>query len=233
MVQWEHFYPDGPYFCYDDQFFKPSTDSFALAFFAAPRRGERVCDLGSGTGLLGLLLLTRERSLSLVCVEQNAGAMALAEAAFRKNGWAGQAELRCGDLRCHDTLPPAGSMDYVISNPPYFAVGSGASASLPVRRTAREESGCTLDELCAAAARVLRWGGRFALVHRSERLTDVLCAMRTHGMEPKRLRFLTKSAQAAPSLFLVEGRRGGNAGLIVEPPLIVGTPEWDAVYFRT
>ena len=100
------------------------------------------------------------------------------------------------------------------------------------RRTAREESCCTLSDVCAAAKRVLRWGGRFALVHRAERLTDVLCAMRLHGIEPKRLRFLAKSANAAPSLLFVEGKRGGKSGLVIEPPLIPGSAEWDRVYFR-
>ena len=86
--------------------------------------------------------------------------------------------------------------------------------------------------MCAAAKRILRYGGRFALVHRAERLTDVLCTLRASGIEPKRLRFLAKSAHSAPSLLLVEGKRGGKSGLILEPPLIPGSAEWDRVYFR-
>ena len=80
--------------------------------------------------------------------------------------------------------------------------------------------------------RVLRYGGRFTLVHRAERLADVLCAMRSHGIEPKRLRFLAKSPDAAPSLLFVEGKRGGKSGLVIEPPLVPNGEEWDAVYFR-
>ena len=76
------------------------------------------------------------------------------------------------------------------------------------------------------------YGGRFALVHRAERLTDVLCTLRASGIEPKRLRFLAKSADSAPSLLLVEGKRGGKSGLILEPTLIPGSAEWDRVYFR-
>ena len=120
----------------------------------------------------------------------------------------------------------------MISNPPYFPAGSGASAEGEARRNAREECTCTLEDVCAAAKRVLRYGGRFALVHRAERLTDVLCAMRESGIEPKRLRFLAKSAASAPSLLLVEGKRGGKSGLVIEPPLIPGSPEWEHVYFR-
>ena len=193
----------GPCFYFDTELFAPTTDSFALGWFAAPKRGERVCDLGSGTGLLGTLLLAREPSLTLFCVEQNAA------------------------------LPAAGSMDYALSNPPYFPAGSGASAAGEARQAAREEVGCTLANVCAAAARVLRWGGRFALVHRPERLSDLFCTLRAHGLEPKRLRFVASSAENAPSLVLVEARRGGKAGLSVEPMLFIGSADWDEAYFRT
>ena len=180
----------GPCFYFDTELFAPTTDSFALGWFAAPKRGERVCDLGSGTGLLGTLLLAREPSLTLFCVEQNAAANALAEKGFAENGWAERVTLRTGDLRESSALPAAGSMDYVVSNPPYFPAGSGASAAGEARQAAREEVGCTLADVCAAAARVLRWGGRFALVHRPERLSDLFCTLRAHGLEPKRLRFV-------------------------------------------
>ena len=80
---------------------------------------------------------------------------------------------------------------------------------------------------------MLRWGGRFALVHRPERLSDLFCTLRAHGLEPKRLRFVASSAENAPSLALVEARRGGKAGLSVEPMLFIGSSDWDKVYFRT
>ena len=223
----------GPCFYFDTELFTPTTDSFALGWFAAPKRGERVCDLGSGTGLLGTLLLAREPSLTLFCVEQNAAANALAEKGFAENGWAERVTLRTGDLRESSALPAAGSMDYVVSNPPYFPAGSGASAAGEARQAAREEVGCTLADVCAAAARVLRWGGRFALVHRPERLSDLICTLRAHGLEPKRLRFVASSEENAHSLALVEARRGGKAGLSVEPMLFIGSADWDEVYFRT
>ena len=130
----------GPCFYFDAELFAPTTDSFALGWFAAPKRGERVCDLGSGTGLLGTLLLAREPSLTLFCVEQNAAPNALAEKGFAENGWAERVTLRTGDLRENAALPAAGSMDYALSNPPYFPAGSGASAAGEARQAAREES---------------------------------------------------------------------------------------------
>ena len=159
-------------------------------------------------------------------------AAALARKTFAENGWADRAAFHEGDLRDVSVLPKAGSVDYVISNPPYFPAGSGESAKGEARQIAREETACTLDDVCAAAQRVLRYGGRFTLVHRAERLADVLCAMRSHGIEPKRLRFLAKSPDAAPSLLFVEGKRGGKSGLVIEPPLVPNGEEWDAVYFR-
>ena len=186
-----------------------------------------------GTALLGTLQLAREPSLTLFCVEQNAAANALAEKGFAENGWTERVTLRTGDLRENAALPAAGSMDYVVSNPPYFPAGSGASAAGEARQAAREEAGCTLADVCAAAARVLRWGGRFALVHRPERLSDLFCTLRAHGLEPKRLRFVASSAENAPSLALVEARRGGKTGLSVEPMLFIGSADWDEVYFRT
>lgn len=225
-------FPHGPCFYYDTDLFPPGTDSFALAYFARPPRGGRVFDLGSGTGLLGTLLLARDDTLHVEGIELSAPACALARRTFAENGWSEKGVFHVGDLRERSSLPRSGSIDYVISNPPYFPSGSGASAEGIARRNAREETACTLDDICAAAKYVLRYGARFALVHRAERLTDVLCAMRSHGIEPKRARFLAKAPDAAPSLVFLEGKRGGKSGLIIEPPLVTGSPEWERVYFR-
>lgn len=230
MVKQDHLWDGGPSLYFDTALFPPTTDSFALGYFARPRRGDAVCDLGCGAGLLGTLLLAREPSLRLVNVEQNAEALDLARHTFGENGW--NADFRAGDLRDAAALPGAGSMDYVVCNPPYFKSGSGKSADGAARRNAREEAQCTLSDVCAAAARILRWGGGFALVYRPERLVDLFSALRAHGMEPKRLRFVTQSAEAAPALALAEARRGGRPELTIEPPLVVGGAEWDRAYFR-
>ena len=206
MEKRDELWPRGPCFYYDTALFPPGTDSFCLAYFARPSRGDTVCDLGSGIGLLGTLLLARQESLFIENVELSAPAAALARKTFAENGWADRAAFHEGDLRDVSVLPKAGSVDYVISNPPYFPAGSGESAKGEARQIAREETACTLDDVCAAAQRVLRYGGRFTLVHRAERLADVLCAMRSHGIEPKRLRFLAKSPDAAPSLLLRRGK---------------------------
>ena len=125
-----------------------------------------------------------------------------------------------------------------MSNPPYYAPGSGALAAEGPRQSARAEVCCTLEEVCQAAAYLLRWGGCFCVVHKPERLTDLLCTLRESHLEPKRLRFVCKTAEAAPSLVLCESRCGGKPGLSIEPPLLLRTaagtptPEVDAIYFR-
>ena len=228
MIRQDFLWEGGPSFYFDTELFPPSTDSFALGYFAAPKSGSRVCDLGCGTGLLGALLMARNAGLTLHNVELQERALALAGCTFAENGW--QAEFALGDLRDAAVLPAAGTMDYAVSNPPYCRAGSGASAPEPSRQSAREESNCTIADVCTAAARVLRWGGSFAVVYRPERLVDLLVSLRAHGMEPKRLRFV--QTKDVPSLVLVEGRRGGKPGLTVEPPLIIGSGEWEKVYFR-
>ena len=130
-----------------------------------------------------------------------------------------------GDLREYRELFKAGAYDLVLSNPPYFAVESGYNAPAEGRAIARDERCCTLDDLCAAAKYLCRWGGAFALVHRPERLSEIFCAMTKHGLEPKRLRMVQYKAGHAPNLVLIEARRGGKPGLNIEKPLILCTAD--------
>ena len=236
MEQMDRLWPGGPVFYYDEALFKPGTDAFLLGAFARPRAGDRVCDLGAGTGLIGLLLLAREPSLALHNVELQAAPLRLAEQTAAANGLAVSQHL--ADLRQLEGILPAGGMDYVVSNPPYFPPGSGGTPPDAARRAARAEDSCSLADICAAPTRLLRWGGRFALVHRPERLCDLMVTLRQWGLEPKRLRLVQHTASAAPSLVLVESRRGGKPSLAVEPPLVLRdpegreTPEVRAAYFR-
>ena len=199
----------------------PGTDSLLLAGFPRLKPGVRICDLGSGSGLLALLLLRREPSAHVTCVEIQPAFCALAEQNRAENGLEDRMAVRCADLRDTAALPPAGSFDLVISNPPYFPAGTGASAPSPLRRSVREETSCTLEEVCRAAARLLRWGGTFCLVHRPERLADLCVCLRSEALEPKRLRLVQPGDRQAPSLVLLEGRLGGGRGVRVEPPLIL------------
>ena len=238
MEHWESLCPGGYRFVYDDALFRPGTDTFLLSSLPRLKPGLRVCDLGCGTGLLPLLLLQRQNHLSVTGIDIQPRAVELARRAAEDNSLCGQATFHTADLRQLKGILPAGSFDLVVCNPPYYPPHSGYMAVDPAIRTARTEVGCTLDDVCKAAAYLLRWDGSFCLVHKPERLTDLCCTLRQHALEPKRLRFVCSTAGAAPSLLLLEGRRGGKPGLTVESPLILqdnsGAPsaELDAIYFR-
>ena len=234
MERTERLWPGGPRYFYDERCFPPSTDSFLLASFAAPRRGERVCDLGAGAGLLGLLLLAREPSLTVTGIERDAHACAMLARNAAENDLPMTA--LCADLRQRDTLP-AGAFQLAVSNPPYFAPHTGAVAE-GARGDARAELTAALEDVFAAAERLVRWGGRFCLVYRPERLAALMTAAVAHGLEPKRLRMVQHTARSAPSLVLLECRRGGKPGLSVEPPLLLRledggeSPDARRAYFR-
>ena len=129
--------------------------------------------------------------------------------------------MLAGDIRAHRSLFGTGSFDLAVANPPYFPLRSGALSPDPVRAAARGETDCTLQELCAAAAYLLRTGGSFCLVHRPERLSELFVCLSAHGLEPKRLRLVCPREGSAPSLVLVEARRGGKPGLQIEPALVL------------
>lgn len=201
--------------------FKLSTDSVLLAAFVNMTRVRRCLDIGSGAGVLEVLLAHRAPTAKIVGVELLPEAAELSVGNLSENGLTDRVSILNADVRAIRELQGAESFDLVVSNPPYFAENSGYSAPAAGRAAAREENGLTLTELCRCAAYALRWGGCFALVHRPERLSELFCAMTAAGIEPKRLREAAYSAGRAPSLVLVEGKKGAKPGLAIEPPLIL------------
>lgn len=217
----DELWPGGPRFCTAPGIFKLGTDSVLLADFAGADRARTILDLGCGGGVLLVLLALRAPRARLEGIEISPEAAALCEKNLSLNGLTDRCRVTAGDLREHRKLYAAGSWDLVVSNPPYFPVGSGYMAPDERRAAARSEGSCTLADLCAAARYLTRWGGLFALVHRPERMSQVLRAMSEAGLEPKRLRMIQYKTDSAPNLFLAEGRRGGKPGLEVLPPLIL------------
>lgn len=218
--RWDQLYPGGYRFCFSDGAFKPSTDTFLLGGFAETRREQRVCDLGAGVGLLGLLLLSRQPSLHVTNIDVDERACALSRRSVEANGLTHRVTTVCADLRCRTDLPPANSFDVCVSNPPYFPVHAGKAAA-GARGAARSELTCTFDELCAAASYLLCSGGRFYLIHRAERTVQLLETLRQHRLEPKELQFVQKDARTPPRLVLLGCRRDGGTGLTVRTPLLL------------
>ena len=206
-----------------DSGFRLGTDSVLLSQFLTLPRAAKIADLGSGCGTLGLLLCARDENCSVTGVELDAQAHRLAQENIVQNGLRDRLTSILGDVRAIRTLLPAGGFSCVISNPPYFPVGSGKVSS--GNAAARSEETLSLRELCAAAAYLLPSGGRFALVHRPERLCDLICTMLENGIEPKRIRFVRHSANSPVCMVLLEGRRGGRPGLEYLPDFLEFTPD--------
>ena len=227
MDDMQALWPGGPLFRQAEHF-RLSTDSVLLADFIRASGARRGVDLGCGSGILALLLLTRCEALRMTGLELLPEAAALAAENLAANGLSERGEIRCGDIRDCRELFPAGSFDLAAANPPYFPLSSGPVSPDPGRAAARSELSCTLDELCAAAAWLLPPGGSFSLVYKPERLSELFVCLTAHGLEPKRLRLVCGRAESPPSLALVESRRGGRPGLSVESGLILcgadGTP---------
>jgi len=224
-MQLDELWPLGPRFLQRPPVFKLGTDAVLLAHFTRTSKDERAVDLGSGTGVLAVLLATKEPTLTIDCVDILPEAVALSAENAAENGFADRIRTHQADLRDLKGVLDAGTYDLVISNPPYFPVGGGKRAKGDAIADARDESLCTLDDLCRTAAYLLRWGGRFSVVHRPERLGELIVTMHRHGIEPKRLCMVALTADRAPNLVLLEGRRGGNPGLVIEPPLILQKPD--------
>jgi len=217
-MELEYLWNGGPRLMQRPGVFPMGTDSILLSAFCQLAPRDRVLDLGTGTGILPLLLAFDRPGLTVTAVELSPEACTLAEENMALNGLSGRVTILPGDLRQHRGLIPTGRFDLTVSNPPYFPVGSGHAAENGLEH-ARGDGTCTLNDLCQAAAWATRWGGRFCLVFRPDRLCDLFLALRENGFEAKRLRPVHHSLGSPVNLVLVEARRGGNPGLIWENDL--------------
>ena len=191
--------------------FPLSTDSILLADFVRLGSHARVLDLGSGCGTLGLLLCARDANCNITGIELDETAHLAALENIRRNQLVSRMSSICADLR---QLNPNwfGRFTCCISNPPYFS-GGEASLSTPL---ARREDCCNPAELFATAARALKFGGDFYLVHKPERLAQLCTCASASGLEPKRLRIIRHKEGGPVSLILLACRKGGKPGLIWE-----------------
>jgi len=233
----DELWPGGPKFIRGEGF-PLGTDSVLLASFADTSHAAKVCDLGCGSGIIGLLLSWNTPSIQVVGIEIQSAAADCARANAEINGLSDRLSILTADLREHRSLLPAGEYGLVVANPPYFPSGSGKTSAAEHIAIARDERSCTLADICDAAAYLTKWGGKFALVHRPERMAEAMYTMSSRGLEPKRLRFVQYRDRLAPNLVLIEARRGGKPGLDILPPLVLteadgsDTKEIKEIYHR-
>lgn len=212
-----------------------TSDSLLLADFSAPKSTDTVCDLGTGCGIIPMLMYRDFHPAHITGVELSEAACELFLKTLSESG-ADCITCVNADLRELKSIVPANSCDLVTVNPPYKKQGAGHINTSDERRNTRHEYSCTLSDVCNAAARLLRWGGRFCICQRPERLCDVFAAMREAKIEPKAMREVAERPGGAPSLVLVAGTRGGKSGLRLLPPLYIKdadggfSPEADRIF---
>lgn len=211
---------DGPRFYQCASVFKIGTDSLQLARFVNAASARKAMDLGTGTGVLAILLALANEKLQLDAIDISPQAVELTSKNAQENNVTAQVFPQVADMREIKGRFPAGGYDLVIANPPYFAVNTGKRAQGDIA-DAREESCCSLDDITKAAAYLLRAGGNFALVHRPERLSELCVCMTAHNIQPKRLQFAFADPTKPPSLIFLEGKRGAKPGLKIEAPLLL------------
>ena len=205
--------------------FPLSTDSMVLAHFARLPRHARVLDLGSGCGTLGLLLCANDPGCSVTGLEIDPAAHAVAQQNIERNGLSGRMESICADLRSFT----GSGFPVCISNPPYFS-GGPASTRHP---TARREDTCQPEELFEAAAKALRYGGDFFLVHKPERLAQLIGCGAKQGLQAKRLLLLRHKQEHDISLIFLSFRKGGKPGLIIEEESLFDRNGQPTDYYRS
>ena len=200
--------------------FRFGTDAVLLADFAGVKKGEHVADMGTGTGVLPLLLSARAQDTTFDAFEIQSDVADMASRSVQLNHL--EARIRIHHADCRDAAGIIGHerCHLVVSNPPYTKGGAGLLSPEQTRALSRSDSDCPIEEWIAACARLVQNGGRLCCVFPAPRFLELCDAMRAVRVEPKRVRFVVARENAAPKLVLVEGLKGGRPSLHMQPMLI-------------
>ncbi len=196
-------------------------DAVLLSGFAAVPDGSALLDLGTGTGIIPILLSAKTKAAHLTGLEIQEISADMAQRSVRLNHLDEKIDIIKGDIKEAGSIFSAASFDVVTSNPPYIIKGHGLSNPEDSKAIARHELLCSLEDVVRAACHVLTPGGIFNMVHRPFRLADIFTCMRKYSIEPKRLKLVHPYVDKEPVMVLIEGRKGGKSGLTVEKPLII------------
>ena len=197
------------------------VDAVLLSDFCDVKKNDRVADLGTGTGIIPVLLAGKTPAKFIVGLEIQADMAQMAARSIVLNNLEDRVSIIQGDIKQAKEIFGASSFNLVVANPPYMNRGGGLVNPSDAKAISRHEILCTLADVVKAAAALLVPGGQFAMVHRPDRLVDIVWLMRNHQIEPKFLRFVHPSPYKKPNLILIKGTRNGNPQLKMMEPLYV------------
>lgn len=196
-------------------------DAVLLSGFAKIRNNARVLDMGTGTGIIPILLKSREKGTHFTGLEIQKECADMASRSVAYNGLESAIDIVCGDIKEAAEIFGAASFDVVTSNPPYMIGEHGLRNPYMAKAIARHEVLCTLEDVVSQASRVLKDRGHFFMVHRPFRLAEIFQVMMKYKLEPKRMQLVYPYIDREPNMVLVEACKGGNSRITVERPLIV------------
>lgn len=197
------------------------TDAFLLASFIKPKSGGRAVELGAGTGIISLLLASRNKFKHITAIEIQQDFAGLAARNTELNSLEEKIRILCADIRDITPQNLAFEADVVFSNPPYMKINSGKRNISDYKYIARHEVCGNINDFCASAYRLLKHGGKFYVVWRPDRLCDIICSLRNNKLEPKIMTLVCADAADEPSMALICATKGGACGLDLTPPLII------------
>ncbi len=205
----------------DPERFCFGMDAVLLSGFAKAKEGDYVIDLGTGTGIIPILMEAKTKASNLVGLEIQPESADMAQRSVELNHLEKKIRIVTGDIREASSIFGAATFDVVTSNPPYMTEHHGITNEKSPKAIARHELLCTLEDVISQAAKLLRPGGSFYMVHRPFRLVDIMVLMREYHLEPKRMKLVYPYIDKDPNMVLIEGLRGGRPRMTVEKPLIV------------
>jgi|GEM_PF-16799 len=197
------------------------VDAVLLADFAASAASDSTLDMCSGNGIVPILLSAKTNTARIEALELQPAPAELAQRSVELNALSHRIHITCGDAADAVSIYGKSMFDVITCNPPYMPSGGGLINAADTKTIARHETTCTLEGIIAVSAQLLKSSGRLFMVHRPERLVDILTLMRQYSLEPKRLRMVHPSAHKKANIILVEGVRGGGRELKMMPPLYV------------